>query len=316
MHLLKIGSHGEGVNALQQRLRAFQPGLAVDGLFGTRTERAVRIAQRRLGLYPPDGIAGRITMAGLARVSGSGPPHNAPALQPASPRPAPTPAIDPGAGDPGPLRHAINPARRRARENPMPAGVASPVAGMRMSRAGRRFIYNHEAQRGVSNRLHHPSAGSGVTIGPGYDMKDRARDEVARDLAAVGVSPDAAAEAGKGAGLSGARAGQFVKNNKSLFDLTPDQEVALLEQILPHYERMVQRAIRISLHQQEFDALVSYAYNPGGGWRKTTDFVNAHDLHAAMLEIKRHVTSKGEVIRSLVIRREAESRMFFYGEYR
>ena len=147
-------------------------------------------------------------------------------------------------------------------------------------------------------------------------MKDRTRSEVARDLAAVGVSPSAAAEAAKGAGLSGARAGQFVKDNRGLFDLTPDQEKGLLDQILPHYEGMVQRAIRVPLYQQEFDALVSYAYNPGGGWRRTTAFINNRDVHAAMLEIKRHVTSKGETIRSLVVRREAESQMFVYGEYR
>ncbi len=54
---------------------------------------------------------------------------------------------------------------------------------------------------------------------------------------------------------------------------------------------------------------------PGGGWTTTTALVNAGNPHEAMVEIKRHVYSKGELIRSLVRRREAESRMFLYGEY-
>lgn len=62
-----------------------------------------------------------------------------------------------------------------------------------MSLAGRQFIILHEAQRGVSNHLHHPSMGSGVTIGPGYDMKDRTAAQVAQHLRLVGVAPSAAA---------------------------------------------------------------------------------------------------------------------------
>ena len=78
---------------------------------------------------------------------------------------------------------------------------------------------------------------------------------------------------------------------------------------------MVQRAITVDLHQYEFDALGSYAYNPGGGWTATTRYVNLHQPHEAMLELSRHVFSQGEKIRSLVVRRAAESRMFLYGEY-
>ena len=66
MRLLKMGSRGDGVHSLQQQLRRFEPTLVVDGVFGTKTERATRIAQRRLGLFPPDGIAGPKTTAALA----------------------------------------------------------------------------------------------------------------------------------------------------------------------------------------------------------------------------------------------------------
>ena len=89
----------------------------------------------------------------------------------------------------------------------------------------------------------------------------------------------------------------------------------MLTHIIGHYESMVRRAITIDLHQYEFDAMVSYAYNPGGGWRRTTQHVNARQPHEAMVELSRHVFSRGERIRSLVVRRRAETRMFLYEEY-
>jgi GH24 family phage-related lysozyme (muramidase) len=311
MSLLYIGKHGQDVKHLQTLLKKYDPGLIADGIFGAKTDRAVRLMQRRRGLYPPDGVAGPITMHALGATSAA--PAARPAAAPTHAQPKPA---TPASGDPGPLTHAIAPARKRAQHTTMPPGVVSPVANMFTSRLGRQFIISHESQRGVSNHLHHPSAGSGVTIGPGYDMKDRSVTEVQRDLLAINVPADAAAIAAKGAGLSGSAASKFVSDNKKVLDLTTAQETALLGQIIGHYESMVKRAIKIPLLQQEFDALVSYAYNPGGGWTKATRLVNDHKAHDAMVEIKRHVTSKKQVIRSLVVRREAESRMFLYGEYK
>lgn len=65
MRYLKLGQHGDDVRALQNKLKVFVPEVEVDGRFGPRTERAVRIAQRRLGLFPPDGIAGPKTLGAL-----------------------------------------------------------------------------------------------------------------------------------------------------------------------------------------------------------------------------------------------------------
>ncbi|TCP67917.1 hypothetical protein C8J43_103561 [Sphingomonas sp. PP-CE-1G-424] len=61
--------------------------------------------------------------------------------------------------------------------------------------------------------------------------------------------------------------------------------------------------------------LVSYAYNPGDGWAKTTKRVNDGKHHEAMIVIKRRVFSKGEKVRSLVVRRDAEASIFLYREY-
>lgn len=324
MQMLRVGSRGDEVKTLQQLLKRYEPQLATDGVFGPQTERAVRLSQRRNGLYPPDGVAGPMTMGALTGSSIGGATRNVPipAARSAAVRSANAAAsatqreVAAGRGDAGPLKAAVDAARERARTAPMPSGVVSPVAGMHMSRLGRRFIYDHEAQHGVSNKLHHPSSGSGVTIGPGYDMKDRSKASVQADLQAIQVPPAAAEQAAKGAGLSGTAARNFVRDNKTVLDLTREQQEALLGHILPHYEAKVKRAITIQLHQNEFDALVSYAYNPGGGWTATTRLVNETKPHEAMVEIKRHVYSKGERIRSLVVRRDAESKMFLYGEYK
>lgn len=315
MHFLMMGSQGEDVRRLQHTLHRYEPGLAVDGIFGPRTEQAVRLAQRRLTLYPPDGIVGPLTLAALGPTNGAAPRHHGHQHR-ATQHHARSHNHSSGKGDPGALRPVVEPARHRAEKGQMPPGTVSPVASMRVSRDGRHFIIGHESLRGVSNRLHHPSLGSGVTIGPGYDMKDRSVKEIEADLAIINVPPAAAAQAAQGAGKSGTAAETFVRENKQVLNISPTQESALLDRIVGHYERMVQRAITIPLHQYEFDALVSYAYNPGGGWRKATDLVNARKPDEAMIEIGHHVFSRHQLVHSLVVRRHAETRMFLYGEYR
>jgi hypothetical protein len=332
MHpMLRMGSRGDDVSKLQALLQKYDPTLRADGVFGPRTERAVRLSQRRNGLYPPDGIAGPMTMRALnggnggsggnGRLADGTPTRSVPipAARSAGVRQAQAAAeataIDTGTGDPGRLTAAVGRSRERAQSAPMASGTATDVGGMHLSRRGRRFIYDHEAQVGVSHRLHHPSSGSGVTIGPGYDMKDRSAASVEQALIAVGVPQQAARTAAQGAGKSGDAAARFVRDHRDTLNLSAQQQADLLVHIAPHYEGMVRRAIKVPLHQHEFDAMVSYAYNPGGGWRKTTGLVNEGKPHDAMLEIKRHVYSKGQLIKSLQRRRDAEAKMFIYGEY-
>jgi len=66
MAVLKEGSSGPAVKALQRRLKdkGFDPGL-IDGAFGPGTEAAV-IAFQRSERLAPDGIAGPRTLARLA----------------------------------------------------------------------------------------------------------------------------------------------------------------------------------------------------------------------------------------------------------
>ena len=316
---MRLGSHGADVRTLQLELRHYDPHLVADGTFGARTERATRLAQRRLKLYPPDGVAGPITLAALGRHSAhkSAAPASTPFKrpQPAVPSVPTNHSTALEKGNPGPLKPTVDPARDRAAVQPMPAGDARPVVGMQISLFGRMFIVKEETWAGVSNHLHHPSAGSGVTIGPGYDMKDRSAAEISADLQAIKVLPAAANTASQGAGLSGDAADRFAKDHQALLNLTDAQEAQLLVHIVGHYERMVRQAITIPLHQYEFDALVSFAYNPGGGWHRTAKFVNEHRVHEAMVLVSQQVYSRHKALKGLVERRAKEVRLFQYGEY-
>lgn len=93
-----------------------------------------------------------------------------------------------------------------------------------------------------SRHLHWPKGASGVTIGRGYDMKERTEASVKADLVAAGVDADLAAKYAKGAGLTGANAETFVTKNKDELDeLTWDEQLALFELTYDEIYKDVQR---------------------------------------------------------------------------
>lgn len=71
---------------------------------------------------------------------------------------------------------------------------------MRTTPAGLRFIFEREVGpfRTTTARLHWPGGASGVTLGPGYDMKDRSAASVTVDLQAIGIDASAAEDASGG----------------------------------------------------------------------------------------------------------------------
>ena len=190
---------------------------------------------------------------------------------------------------------------------------------MSLSEAGRQFVFRHEAGNGkVTAHLHHPPGDSGVTIGPGYDMKERTAEQVAADLRRINVDPAAAAAAAKGATLKGEPADRFVAENKSVLNLSLEQQILLQRTYKGHYESMVRRGIHVSLHQYEFDALVSFAGNPGTKdyWQTTLRLVNEHNGHGAMAEVAKAIHSRDpRVTQGLINRRIAEGKLFLYGDY-
>ena len=70
-----------------------------------------------------------------------------------------------------------------------PKRVPSMCLGMRTTQAGRRFIFEIEVGpfKTKTAHLHWPGGASGVTLGPGYDMKGRKAAAVKADLIAIGV---------------------------------------------------------------------------------------------------------------------------------
>lgn len=180
---------------------------------------------------------------------------------------------------------------------------------------GIKFIFKQESLPGVTNRLHWPGGASGVTLGAGYDMKLRTSEEISEALESIGINKKDAESAAKGASLTGNVAVEFCNNNKNLIDLSDDQQVELLKYTVVPYANMVRSSINIPLQQHQFDALVSFAYNPAARWKSVTSLINSGHPSDAMKKIKEGVTSGGKVMKGLVRRRQDEVNLYEKGLY-
>ncbi len=198
---------------------------------------------------------------------------------------------------------------------PSPSETPRAPSAIKMSLQGRGFIERHEEQRGVSNRLHWPGGASGVTLGPGYDMRDRSRAEIEQKLRAIGINSSLASRVAAGSGLRGEAARRFAQDNRNLVDLSDLQQRRLLQVNLPSYEAIVRRGIHVYLTQNEFNALVSFVYNPGRGWPGVRAAINSGDKLKAVRIIEEQVRSKGKVLRGLVRRRHDEAMLLLRGRY-
>lgn len=184
-----------------------------------------------------------------------------------------------------------------------------------ISEEGIQFIFKQESLAGTTNRLHWPGGASGVTLGPGYDMRARSADSIASDMKKIGLDEATSKAISASAGLVGQAAKTFCANNKELVNLSDASQIELLRYIVPNYEKMVGTAIKIDLQQNEFDTLVSFAYNPGGGWAKVTNYINHGAIESAMAEIKKYVLSGGVKFDGLVKRRDDEVTLFTRWRY-
>lgn len=142
--------------------------------------------------------------------------------------------------------------------------TASPLT---LSAAGQQFLYDHETLPGVSEKLHHPSAASGVTLGPGYDMLTKSALRIQSDLVSIGVDTKVALTIAGAAGLAGVKAESFVAAHAGVVTLTSAQQVALLKKVISPFVAATKAGLAISvaprLFEYEFDALVSFTYNLG-----------------------------------------------------
>ncbi len=96
-----------------------------------------------------------------------------------------------------------------------------------------------------SRSIHLPPGKSGVTIGRGYDMGQRTRQEVLGDLTAAGVPREQAEKLAEAADLSGNDVQVFYNANRNepWATITREQQWALFENTYPQYVRQTRQAI-------------------------------------------------------------------------
>ena len=96
------------------------------------------------------------------------------------------------------------------------------------------YTFNVEGNIKTSSILHHPSFGSGVTIGRGYDMRDKKEYEIYKTLIASGISQHDANLIKKASALYGSRADKFVGSyNNLITPLTKEKQIALFKLSYP-----------------------------------------------------------------------------------
>ncbi|ATF92139.1 Phage-related lysozyme (muraminidase) [Cedecea neteri] len=95
--------------------------------------------------------------------------------------------------------------------------------------------------------------------------------------------------------------------------ITQDVADRLLSSGIMQYEKEVAGLISVDVNQNQFDALVDFAYNLGPGALKSSTLLkklNAGDLAGAADEFPKWNKAGGKVLRGLVERRAAERTLF------
>ncbi|WP_223559585.1 lysozyme [Chryseobacterium lathyri] len=94
--------------------------------------------------------------------------------------------------------------------------------------------------------------------------------------------------------------------------ISKDKGEEIFAAVLPVYEKIVMNKIKVSLTQNQFDALVSHTYNTGGS---DTLFSlinkNASDDSIRNWFTTKYITSGGKVLKGLIRRRKAEADFYF-----
>ena len=312
---LRAGAKGKLVTELQASLARKGYRTATTGDFDARTRAAVIHYQRRKGLTA-DGIVGPLTWQRLrARppVLRRGDTGDAVLrLQQALDRAGYTASVDgdfgPGTeealtrfqrdhdlGPDGVLGPATRAALRRALaakpEAPAPAvptmappelerAEAGTAQRLRLSAAGARFIAEFEGFRG---RLYNDAAGH-CTIGYGH---------LVHHGRCNGGEP---AELRRGIGR--------------------DRALALLREDAEKAASAVRESVRVPLTQSQFDALVSFTFNLGGGALRESTLLrrlNQADYASVPAQLNRWVKAGGRTLPGLVRRRRDEGALFARG---
>jgi len=94
--------------------------------------------------------------------------------------------------------------------------------------------------------------------------------------------------------------------------ITKARSEELFKNLLPKFESIVNKKIKLSLNQNQFDALVSHTWNTGGS-DTLFDLVNrkAKDSYIRDWFETKYITANGKVLKGLVSRRKEEANLYF-----
>jgi len=103
------------------------------------------------------------------------------------------------------------------------------------------------------------------------------------------------------------------KNVKSGMKITQAQAERYLKDDLTTYENAVKKYVKVSINQNQFDALVSFTFNCGTGALKNSTLLkklNKKDYNGAANEFLKWNKSNGKILSGLTKRRKAERSLF------
>lgn len=95
--------------------------------------------------------------------------------------------------------------------------------------------------------------------------------------------------------------------------INEERAIAIMQATLVNYERDVLRYVKVSVNQNQFDALVDFAYNVGSKNLLNSTLLkklNAMDWLGASKEFGKWIYADGKKLKGLIARREAERILF------
>ena len=96
--------------------------------------------------------------------------------------------------------------------------------------------------------------------------------------------------------------------------ITEERATELLEFIANKtFSENINKVVKVPLNQNQFDALVSFAYNIGNknfNWSTLLKKLNLSDYQGASLEFGRWNQTNGKILNGLVLRRQKERELF------
>jgi lysozyme len=107
--------------------------------------------------------------------------------------------------------------------------------------------------------------------------------------------------------------GHLIKDIEDIDKITNEEALELLRQDIGRAEFTVNRLTKVYLNQNQFDMLVSFTYNLGGGAYQRSSLrskVNREEHELVPFEFGKWIYANGEVLLGLVKRRKLEAEIY------